>query len=46
MFERLLDLLFPLFSHWALFCHRGIWGLKKAVLKALGKGDEGINNNG
>jgi len=36
MFERFLDLFFPLLSRWALFRHRGIWGLKQAVLDAAG----------
>jgi serine O-acetyltransferase len=34
MYERLLDLFFPLLSRWALLRHRGIWGLKEAVLQA------------
>lgn len=34
MYEILLDLFYPLLSRWALLRHRGIWGLKKAVLDA------------
>jgi serine O-acetyltransferase len=38
MYEKLLDLLFPLLSRLALFRHRGIWGLKEAVVAAPSAG--------
>ncbi len=34
MYEKFLDLFFPLLSRWALVRHRGIWGLKAAVAAA------------